>query len=107
MERHSNWFCGSRHSNEVLSVVFKVKISLSFAGRFMATGSFGRDFARFSVRTTDSLATLAKFPLLAVKSGVVRETYKCGQSLKKQGSSKITTGPSSLAPGTKDKMYSF
>ena len=30
---------------------------------------------------SNSLATLAKFPLLAVKSGVVWETYKCGQSL--------------------------
>ena len=30
---------------------------------------------------TNSLATLAKFPLQAVKSGVVWEACKCGQSL--------------------------
>ena len=34
----------NRHSNEVFSVTCEVKISLSFAGGFMASGSLGRDF---------------------------------------------------------------
>ena len=45
----------------------KVKISLSFAGCFMATGSFGRDFARFSVNTTKEKGQFKNYdgPLLA------------------------------------------